>query len=250
MKKIAIIFMLVFVSIVSFGINNSKANNINKSDTIKKNKMKNQIIELAIRSHKTTVSTEEFETMKDIAVKSLVAIKNVGPEREFDPIINIPEYSEKEYIGTTRYKSMRTVYKGMFNIKFIRNLMKLLKMSDVVSGTFQKPEDPSFDYINFANKENIVEISVLRPRDIKKKDFLQKRAEYLKQVEKEDEIKSTHAFKTKWGFKNADVIVHFTVYKNKQSYEQFMQRSKELDYVKGFNSVTSPLIISYCTVIK
>ena len=212
--------------------------------------MKNQIIELAIRSHKTTVSTEEFETMKDIAVKSLVAIKNVGPEHEFDPILNIPEYSVKEYIGMTRYKCMGTVYKGMFNIRFIRNLMKLLKMSDVVSGTFQKPEDPNFDYINFANKENIVEIAVLRPKEIKKNDFLRRRSEYLKQLDKEDEVKSTHAFKTKWGFKNADVLVHFTVYNNKQSYEHFMERSKKFDYVKKFNSVTSPLIISYCTMIK
>ena len=213
-------------------------------------KMKNQIIELAIRSHKTTVSTEKFETMKDIAVKSLVAIKNVGPEREFNPILNIPEFPVKEYIGMTRYKYMGTVYKAMFNIKFIRNLMKLLKMSDVVSGTFQKPEDPNFNYINFANKENIVEIAVLRPNNIKKKDFLEKRSKYLKQLEKENEVESTHAFKTKWGFKNADVIVHFTVYKNKQSYEQFMKRSEKLDYILKFNSVTSPLIISYCTMVK
>ena len=212
--------------------------------------MKNQIIELAIRSHKTTVSTKEFETMKDIAVKSLVAIKNVGPEREFDPILNIPEYPAKEYIGMTRYKCMGTVYKGMFNVRFIRNLIKLLKMSDVVSGSFQKPEDSNFDYINFANKENIVEIAVLRPKEIKKKDFLEKRSEYLKQLEKEKEVKSTHAFKTKWGFKNADVIVHFTVYNNKQSYEQFLERSKKIDYAKKFNSITAPLIISYCKMIK
>ena len=212
--------------------------------------MKNQIIELAIRSHKTTVTTEEFEKMKDIAVKSLVAIKNVGPEREFDPILNIPEYSVKEYIGMTRYKSMGTVYKGMFNIKFIRNLMKLLKMSDVVSGTFQKPEDPNFDYINFANKENIVEIAVLRPRNIKKKEFLKERAKYLKQLQNEEEVKSTHAFKTKWGFKNADVIVHFTVFKNKNSYEKFMNRADKLRYVNDFELKSEPLIRSFCTMIK
>ncbi len=212
--------------------------------------MKNQIIELAIRSHKTTVSTGEFETMKDIAVKSLVAIKNVGPEHEFDPILNIPEYPVKEYIGMTRYKSMRTVYKAMFNIRFIKNLMKLLKMSDVVSGSFQKPEDPNFDYINFANKGNIIEIAVLRPKDINKDNFLIKRSGYLKQLEKEDEVKSTHAFKTKWGFKNADVIVHFTVFKNKNSYEKFMNRAAELNYVKDFELKHEPLIRSFCTMIK
>ena len=81
------------------------------------------------------------------------------------------------------------------------------------------------------------------------KDFLEKRAEYLKQLGKEDEVKSKHAFKTKYGLKNADVIVHFTVYNNKQSYEQFIERSKNLDLVKKFNSVTAPLIISYCAVI-
>jgi len=212
--------------------------------------MKNQIIELAIRSHKTTVTTEEFEKMKDIAVKSLVAIKNVGPEREFDPILNIPDYPVKEYIGMTRYKSMRTVYKGMFNIRFIKNLMKLLKMSDVVSGTFQKPEDPNFDYINFANKENITEIAVLRPKGISKKDFFVEREKYLKKLENEEEIKSTHAFKTKWGFKNADVIVHFTVFKNKNSYKKFMNHATELDYVKNFDLKCEPLIRSFCTMIK
>ncbi len=212
--------------------------------------MKNQIIELAIRSHKTTVSTEEFEKMKDIAVKSLVAIKNVGPEREFDPILNIPEYPEKEYIGMTRYKSMWTVYKGMFNIRFIKNLMKLLKMSDVVSGSFQKPEDPDFDYINFASKENITEIAVLRPKGVSKKHFFVERARYLKKLENEEEIKSTHAFKTKWGFKNADVIVHFTVFKNKNSYKKFMTRATGLDYVKEFDLKSEPLIRSFCTMIK
>ncbi len=169
--------------------------------------MKNQIIELAIRSHKPTVSTQDFETMKDIAVKSLVAIKNVGPEHEFEPILNIPDYPQKEYIGTTRYKSMGTVYKAMFNIRFIKNLSKLLKMSDVVSGTFQKPEDPNFDYINFASNKNIIEIAVLRPKNILEQEYLKERAKYLQQLEKEEEVKSTNAFNTKG---SSDFIVIFS----------------------------------------
>ncbi len=92
----------------------------------------------------------------------------------------------------------------MFNVRFIKNLMKLLKMSDVVSGTFQKPEDPNFDYINFANNKNIVEIAVLRPKNIPEQEYLKERAKYLQQLEKEEEVKSTNFFNTKWGFKSAD----------------------------------------------
>ncbi len=212
--------------------------------------MSKQIIELAIRTRKPTIDKKTFLDMKDTAVRSLVSIKGVGPEREFDPLQNIPEQSSKAYIGMTRYASMGRVAGASFNLRFVKNLIKFLKMCDVISGVFLKPEDQNFDYVNFADKENITEIALLRPKGISKTQFLEERAKYLSHLDKEEEVVSSHTFKTKFGFKNANVLVHFTVYENMKAYNRFMERASELSYLDDFNSKTTSLITSYCTTIK
>ncbi len=212
--------------------------------------MKNQLIELAVRSRKTNVDIKEFLQMKDIAVKSLVRIKGVGPEHEFDPIKNYPEQKEKIYIGTTRYKSIWSFVRTSFNLRFMRNLIKFLKMCYVVSGVFLKPEDKDFDYINFANKENITEIVLLKPKGISKEQFLKNRIEYLKLLDAEDEVIKTYLFKTKFGFKNTDVIAHFTVYKNRTAFDALSKRINSTNYHKDFMAKAKTVIISSCNMIK
>jgi hypothetical protein len=43
--------------------------------------MKKEIIELAIRSPKKGVNQSDFETAKNAAVKKLVSLRGIGPER-------------------------------------------------------------------------------------------------------------------------------------------------------------------------
>lgn len=212
--------------------------------------MSKQIIELAIRTRNPAIDEESFLQMKDTAVHSLVSINGVGPEREFDPLRNIPEQSGKVYIGMTRYNSMGRVIGASFNFRFIGNLIKFLKMCDVISGVFIKPEDESFDYVNFTSKDNITEIALLRPKGIGKAQFLQERTKYLASLNQEKEVVNSYTFKTKWGFKNTDVLVHFTVYKNLAAYNKLTKRASGLSYMNDFNSKTTPLIISYSTTIK
>ena len=212
--------------------------------------MSKQLVELAIRSKKTSVDINEFLQMKNTAVKSLVSINGVGPEHEYDPIINTPTNQEKVYIGTTRYSSIWSFVRACFSIRFITNLIKFLKMCDLITGVFIKPEDENFDYVNFATKENVTEIAVLRPNGISKNNFFEERNIYLNNLNNEKEVVSTHAFETKFGFFNTDVIVHYTVYQNKVAYENMTRRASELDYVKTFNSKNKPLIISACKMLK
>lgn len=212
--------------------------------------MSQQIIELAIRSRKQAVDLQTFLTMKDEAVHSLVSINGVGPEREFDPLKNVPEQSEKLYIGMTRYESLWRVIGASFNVRFIKNLIKFLKMCDVISGVFIQPENTDFDYVNFTHKDNITEIALLRPKGMSKQQFLKERTKYLANLNKEEEVVGSHAFTTKWGFKNTNVLVHFTVYKNLETYNKLMKRISGLSYANDFNSKTTPLIISGCTTIK
>ena len=212
--------------------------------------MSSQLVELAIRSRKQTVGLEEFVQMKDTAVKSLVRIKGVGPEHEYNPLTNIPEREEIVYIGTTRYNSFGSFVRACFSITFVSNLIKFLKMCDLITGVFLKPENKDFDYVKFATKENIVELSILRPKAIGKKAFFEARETYLTKLSKEKEVKSTHAFKTKFGFANSDVIVHFCVYKNQEAFESFAKRASSIKYIKDFNLINTPLIISACEMLK
>ena len=65
--------------------------------------MNKEIIELAIRSPKKGVLQSDFETAKNAAVKKLVSLDGIGPEREFEPFSTIPEKDEKVYVGMTKY---------------------------------------------------------------------------------------------------------------------------------------------------
>ncbi len=212
--------------------------------------MKNQLIELAVRSRKKSIGIAEFLKMKETAVKSLVRLPGIGPEHEFEPINNIPDQSEKVYIGGSRYKSFWSFVGASFNYRFISNLIKFLKMCDLITGVFLKPEDKNFDWVSFANKKNIVEIAILRPKGINKKQFFEERSKFLSQLDNENEIVKSHPFRTKFGFFNTDVIVHFTVFKSKESYEKFSNRTKSLTYFNDFLSKSEPLLISFCTMTK
>ena len=178
--------------------------------------MKKEIIELAIRSPKIGVNREEFILAKNAAVKKLVSINGIGPEREFEPFNTMPKKNSEVFVGMTKYASQGKVYRAMFSFGFISKLMKFMKKMDAIAGVFIQPTDETFDYLSFSTHQNITEI----------------------------------AFNVTGGFKGKDTFPHFTVYKNKEAFDNLMERAFELPYVQEFFKVFDAEIICFCKTIK
>lgn len=213
--------------------------------------MSNQIIEIAIRAPKAGIKEVDFIAAKNAAVKSLVSIKGIGPEREFEPFKTMPEKSAKVFVGMTRYQSKMKTYQAMVSFNVLRNLMPFMGMMDNMGGIFLKPEDPNFDYGSFADKSNITEIALLRPKaGISKDQFLQARTKFLKALDSEPEVKNSYTFEVAGGFKNTDTFPHFTIYKSKADFDMLMDRAKGLSYIGEFAKIFDAEIICFCTTIK
>lgn len=213
--------------------------------------MNNQIIEIAIRAPKAGVKEVDFVAAKNAAVKSLVSIKGIGPEREFEPFKTMPEKSAKVFVGMTLYQSKMKTYQAMVSFNVMRNLMPFMGMMDNMGGIFLKPDDPNFDYGKFADKNNITEIALLRPKaGVSKEQFLQARTKFLKAMDAEPEVKGSHTFTVAGGFKNTDTFPHFTVYKSKTDFDKLMDRTRGLPYLGEFTKVFDAEIICFCNTIK
>lgn len=213
--------------------------------------MSTQIIELAIRSPKSNVKESDFVAAKNDAVKKLVSIKGVGPEREFEPFMTRPAKNQNVYVGMTRYESQGTIYRSMMSLGFMARLMKFMKMMDPIAGVFLKPDKADFDYGQFAQKNNITEIALLRPKKgISVDSFLKARKNFLALFDAEPEIEKSYTFTVTGGFKAKDTFPHITVYKDKTSFDTIMERTKSLNYLKDFMSTFDAEIICFCTTKK
>ena len=107
---------------------------------------------------------EEFILAKNAAVKKLVSINGIGPEREFEPFNTMPKKNSEVFVGMTKYASQGKVYRAMFSFGFISKLMKFMKKMDAIAGVFIQPTDETFDYLSFSTHQNITEIALLRPK--------------------------------------------------------------------------------------
>lgn len=74
--------------------------------------MSDQIIELAIRTPKPGVNESAFIAAKDAAVKKLVSLNGIGPEREFSPFQTMPQKEVKVFVGMTRLCLAREDHPG------------------------------------------------------------------------------------------------------------------------------------------
>ena len=213
--------------------------------------MKKEIIELAIRSPKKGVNQHDFETAKNAAVKKLVILKGIGPEREFEPFSTVPKKDRKVYVGMTKYASQGKVYRAMMSFGFIVKLMKFMKMMDPLAGVFIQPIDDSFDYEKFANKENVTEIALLKPKaGISKEEFLKERERFLSSLDAEPEVVNSYTFNVTGGFKGKDTFPHFTIYKDKAAFEAVTSRVGKQAYVQDFFKVFDVEIITFNSTLK
>ncbi|MDP4952879.1 MAG: hypothetical protein NWQ53_04485 [Flavobacteriales bacterium] len=213
--------------------------------------MNKEIIELAIRSPKKGVLQSDFITAKNNAVKKLVSLNGIGPEREFEPFSTVPEKDEKVYVGMTKYASQGKIYRAMMSFGFIVKLMKFMKMMDPLAGVFIQPVDDSFDYEKFANKENVTEIALLKPKaGISKEAFLKERARFLSSLDAESEVVKSYTFNVTGGFKGKDTFPHFTIYKDKAAFEAVTKRVRNESFVQDFFKVFDVEIITFNTTLK
>ncbi|MEZ4771990.1 MAG: hypothetical protein R3D00_02330 [Bacteroidia bacterium] len=213
--------------------------------------MKKEIIELAIRSPKNGVKQSDFETAKNAAVKKLVSLNGIGPERDFEPFSTVPKKDGKVYVGMTKYASQGKIYRAMISFGFIVKLMKFMKMMDPLAGVFIQPIDDSFDYEKFANKKNVTEIALLKPKaGISKEAFLKERARYLKALDAEPEVVRSYTFNVTGGFKGKDTFPHFTVYKDRAAFESVTKRVGNQAFVQDFFKVFDAEIITFNTTLK
>ena len=213
--------------------------------------MSKEIIELAIRSLKNGVVIKDFEAAKNVAVQKLVSINGIGPEREFEPFNTVPNKDQKVYVGMTKYASQGKVYRAMMSFGFISKLMKFMKQMDAHAGVFIQPIEDDFDYLKFANKENITEIALLRPKQGVSKDvFLKERTAFLKRLDAEPEVLKSYTFKVTGGFKGKDAFPHFTIYKDKPSFDALMKRISEADFVQNFFKVFDVELITFNRTLK
>lgn len=213
--------------------------------------MNKEIIELAIRSPKKGVLQSDFETAKNAVVKKLVSLDGIGPEREFEPFSTIPEKDEKVYVGMTKYASQGKVYRAMLSFGFVTKLMKFMKMMDPLAGIFIKPTDASFNYEQFATKENITEIALLKPKNgISKESFLKERERFLAALDAEPEVVKSYTFHLTGGFKGKDTFPHVTIYKDKAGFEAVTTRVGNQAYVKDFFKVFDVEIITFNSTLK
>ncbi len=213
--------------------------------------MGKEIIELAVRSPKNGVTIKDFEAAKNEAVQKLVSINGIGPEREFEPFNTVPNKDQKVYVGMTKYASQGKVYRAMMSFGFIFKLMKFMKQMDPHVGVFIQPIEDNFDYLNFANKENITEIALLRPKQGVSKDvFLKERKAFLTRLDAEPEVLNSYTFKVTGGFKGKDAFPHFTIYKDKASFDALMKRISEADFVQNFFKVFDVELITFNRTLK
>ncbi len=213
--------------------------------------MGKEIIELAIRSPKNGSLLNDFEAAKNAAVRKLVRINGVGPEREFEPFSTVPKKDQKVYVGMTKYASQSKVYRAMMSFGFISKLMKFMKQMDAHIGVFIQPMDDNFDYLNFANKENVTEIALLRPKQgVSKNIFLKERTAFLNRLDSEPEVLKSYTFNVTGGFKGKDAFPHFTIYKDKQSFDTLMKRISKEDFVQNFFNFFDVVLITFNKTLK
>jgi hypothetical protein len=213
--------------------------------------MNKEIIELAIRSPKKGVNQSGFEAAKNAAVKKLVSLSGIGPEREFEPFSTVPQKEEKVYVGMTKYASQGKVYRAMMSFGFVSKLMKFMKMMDPLAGVFIQPTDTSFNYEKFVTKENITEIALLKPKNgISKETFLKERERFLGALDAEPEVVKSYTFNVTGGFKGKETFPHFTIYKDKAAFEAVTTRVRNQVYVKDFFNVFDVEIITFNSTLK
>ena len=208
------------------------------------------MIELAVRMRNENIDEPTFLAAKTKAVQALVSSWGIGPEREFEPFLNKPEQADKVYIGMTKYSGYWAMFFSMFNIRLLLNLPKFIRMQNIITGVFLKSEDKDFDYVNFGRGDNITKFAVIRPNGITEKELRQERAKYLMSLANEQGVVGVHSFKSLWGLKNANVLVHCVIYQDREAYDECKKREVELSYVADFTKKTTPLIISSCTNVK
>ncbi len=208
------------------------------------------MIELAVRMRNENIDEATFLEANTKAVQALVSTWGIGPQREFEPFSNYPDPADKVYVGMTKYCGYWALVLSLFNIKLLMNLPKFIKMQNIITGVFLRSEDESFDYESFGKADNITEFAVLRPNGITEDELRQERTKYLAKLNSEQGIVGAYAFKSLWGLKNADVLVHFVVYQDKVSYDKFKSTQAHSPYIADFTAKTTPLIVSSCTNIK
>ena len=210
--------------------------------------MSKPIIELAIRTPKVGVAESDFIRAKNAAVKALVSLKGIGPEREFEPFNTVPAPAGKLFVGMTRYASQGKVYRAMMSPSFMLKLLSFAKMMDPLAGIFIKPEDDNFDYQSFANKQNVTEIALLRPKNgIAASQFLAARNDFLTRFNAEPEIVTSYTFQVTGGFKNKDTYPHFTIYRDKAAFDSIVARFDSLHYRIPFFQTFDAALITFCT---
>jgi hypothetical protein len=213
--------------------------------------MSKEIVELAIRSPKSGITDKEFVHAKNEAVKNLVRMKGIGPEREFYPFLTVPETNSNVYVGMTKYSSQGKVYRALLNLRFITKLMKFMKKMNPYVGVFMQPNESHFDYLNFANTQNITEIALLKPKNgVSVELFLQARADFLKKIDQEPEVEKSYTFNVTGGFKGKNTHPHFTVYKSKEAFDQLTKRANSIPYFQEFFKTFDIEILCFCTTIK
>ncbi|TAF64969.1 MAG: hypothetical protein EAZ55_09940 [Cytophagales bacterium] len=213
--------------------------------------MEKKVIELAIRMAKDTVNEDAFIKAKNDAVAKLVSIRGIGPEREFAPFNTLPEQPSKVYVGMTQYSSKGKIYAAMLSLGFMMKLMKFMKMMDPLAGIFIKPNDPLFEYEKFADKSNITEIALLKPKaGISEADFINARQIFLENLDKEPEVIKSYTFSVVGGFKNKDSFPHITVYKSKEDFDTLTQRVRQMAYVADFFKYFDATLICFCNTLK
>lgn len=213
--------------------------------------MTSEIIELAIRSPKAGVPEAKFVDAKNAAVRTLVSLDGIGPEREFAPIRTMPQHQQKVFVGMTRYRSKSRTWRAMVSPSFMLKLMPFMKLMEPHAGIFLSPEDAAFDYQSFASAENLTEFAVLHPAPgVSREQFLEKRSAFLAALGREPEVRASYTFKSVGGFQNADAFVHWTVYRSRETFERLTARIFEQQAFRDFSAVMTPAIICFCTTIK
>ncbi|MCA9981554.1 MAG: hypothetical protein KDD89_11990 [Anaerolineales bacterium] len=209
------------------------------------------IIEIAIRSPKDGVNEADFINAKNAAVSKLVSLDGIGPEREFAPFQTMPQQSKKVFVGMTRYESQANIRRSYMNLGLMLKMIPFFRKMAPLAGVFLKPNEADFDYLTFANKKNVLEIALLRPKaTVTESQFLAARSTFLEQYNAEPEVVASYTFTVSGGFRNKDTLPHFTIYQDKGAYEALAARFDTLAYRKAFLGVYDPAVITLCTVIK
>lgn len=213
--------------------------------------MGSQIIEVAIRSPKAGVSREDFLAAKDAAVQKLVSLKGIGPEREFRPFLTVPEPTGEVFVGMTRYATKGRSYGAMMNFGFMMRLMAFMKRMEMHAGVLLSPDDEAFDYLAFTSVGNVVEISLLRPRDgIQAESFTSARATYLSELAKQDDVAGAYTFGVAGGFKLTDTHAHMVVYRDRAGFDRVGSRIAAMPEFATFKETFDVAQIVYTETTK